>query len=186
MEIITNTRVMSMNMDINDALFRYMNAFMIAKEFRESKEGIIIEGFVIEINYIAKELLLHHDTTCCSEQKDKHFEFQCRFHEECVIASYHTGDYAHLGMEQVEEFVTFLASVELQSFIDENRTCPIANRFEREITFILEYCKMNFSQNIYVVDYNEKPRGKLARESTDVLQVEEDKDLSLGIPVQPQ
>jgi hypothetical protein len=141
---------------------------------------------MIEINYIAKELLLHHDTTCCSEQKDKHFEFQCRFHEECVIASYHTGDYAHLGMEQVEEFVTFLACVELQSFIDENRTCPIANRFEREITFILEYCKMNFSQNIYVVDYNEKLRGKLAQKSTDVLQVEEDKDLSLGMPVQPQ
>jgi hypothetical protein len=45
---------MSMNMDINDALFRYMNAFMIAKEFRESKEGIILEGFMTEINYIAK------------------------------------------------------------------------------------------------------------------------------------
>jgi hypothetical protein len=45
---------------------------------------------------------------------------------------------------------------------------------------------MNFSQNIYVVDYNEKLRGKLARESTDVLQVEEDKDLSFGMPVQPQ
>jgi hypothetical protein len=162
MENTRNTHVMSMNMDINDALFRYINAYMIAKEFRESKEGIILEGFMTKINYIAKELLLHHDTTCCSEQKDKHFEFQCRFHEECVIASYHTGDYAHLGMEQAEEFVTSLASVELQAFIDENRTCPIANRFEREITFILQYCKMNFSQNIYVVDYNEKLRGKLA------------------------
>jgi hypothetical protein len=89
-------------------------------------------------------------------------------------------------MEQVEEFVTFLASIELQAFIDENGTCPIANRFEREITFILEYCKMNFSQNIYVVNYNEKLRGKLARESTDVLQVEEDKDLSMGCPCNPK
>jgi hypothetical protein len=42
MENTTNTRVMSMNTDINDALFRYMNAFMIAKEFKESKEGIIL------------------------------------------------------------------------------------------------------------------------------------------------
>jgi hypothetical protein len=163
-----------------------LNASKIAKKYRESKDGMVLEGFMIEINYIAKELLLHHDITCCSEQKDKHFEFQCRFHEECVIASYHTGDYAHLGMELVEEFVTFLAYVELQAFIDENRTCPIANRFEREVTFILEYCKMNFSQNIYVVDYNEKLRDKLAWERTDVLQVEEDKDLSLGMPMQPQ
>jgi hypothetical protein len=45
---------------------------------------------------------------------------------------------------------------------------------------------MNFSQNIYVVDYNEKLRGKLAWESTNVLQVEEEKNLSLGMPVQPQ
>jgi hypothetical protein len=45
---------------------------------------------------------------------------------------------------------------------------------------------MNFSQNIYVVDYNEKLRGKLAWESTDVLQEDEDKDLTLGMPVQPQ
>jgi hypothetical protein len=100
MENTTNTRVMSMNMDINDALSRYMNAFMVAKEFRKSNEGINLEGFMTKINYIAKELLLHHDTTCCSEQKDKHFEFQCRFHKECVIASYRTGDYAHLGMDK--------------------------------------------------------------------------------------
>jgi hypothetical protein len=135
MENIANSHVMSMSMDINDALFRYLNASKIAKKLRESKEGIILEGFMTEINYIAKELLLHHGTTCCSEQMDKHFEFQCRFHEECVIASYHTGDYAHLGMEQVEKFVTFMASFELQTFIDENKTCPISNRFEREIIF---------------------------------------------------
>ena len=128
-------------MDIKDDLFRHLNAAKIAKEYRESKEGKILKGFMMELNYIAEELLLHHDVTCifCSEQKDKHFEFQCRFHEECVIASYHTGDYAYLGMEQVDEFVTFKAAYELYTFIDENKTCPIANKFEREIDFILEY-----------------------------------------------
>ena len=42
---------------------------------------------------------------------------------------------------------------ELQTFIHENRSCPIANKFEREIDFILEYYIDNFSQNIYAVDY---------------------------------
>ena len=157
---------MGISMDINDALFRHLNAAKIAKEYRESKEGKILKGFMMELNYIAEKLLLHHDATCmfCSEQKDKHFEFQCRFHEECVISSYHTGDYAYLGMEQVEEFVTFKAAYELYTFIDENKTCPIANKFEREIDFILEYCRNSFSQNIYVVEYHEAPQ-----ESTDGL-----------------
>ena len=170
------TRVMGISMDINDALFRHLNAAKIAKEYRESKEGKILKGFMMELNYIAEELLLHHDVTCifCSEQEDKHFEFQCRFHEECVIASYHTGDYAYLGMEQVEEFVTFKASFELQTFIHENKSCPIANKFEREIDFILEYCIDNFSQNIYVVEYNEAPQ-----ESSIVLQEEDDENISL-------
>ena len=168
------TRVMGISMDINDALFRHLNAAKIAKEYRESKEGKILKGFMMELNYIAEELLLHHDVTCifCSEQEDKHFEFQCRFHEECVISSYHTGVYAYLGMEQVEEFVTFKASFELQTFIHENKSCPIANKFEREIDFILEYCIDNFSQNIYVVEYNEAPQ-----ESSIVLQEENDEQL---------
>ena len=33
------TRVMGISMDINDALFRHLNAAKIAKEYRESKEG---------------------------------------------------------------------------------------------------------------------------------------------------
>ena len=109
-----------------------------------------------------------------SEQKDKHFEFQCSFHEECVIASYHTGDYAYFGMEQVKEFVTFKASFELQTFIHENKSCPIANKFEREIDFILEYCIDKFSQNIYVVEYNEA-----LQESSIALQEEHDENISL-------
>ena len=63
------TRVMGISMDINDALFRHLNAAKIAQEYRESKEGKILKGFMMELNYIAEELLLHHDVTCifCSE-----------------------------------------------------------------------------------------------------------------------
>jgi hypothetical protein len=101
-------------MDINDTLFMYLNAAKIAKKHRKSKVGIRLEGFMIELNYMASKLLERHDTTCCCKQNDKHFEYQCMFHEEFVMASYHRGDYAHLGMEQVEQFVTFMASYELQ------------------------------------------------------------------------
>ena len=83
----------------------------------------------------------------------------------------------------------------MQTFTHENKTCPIANKFEREIDFIVEYCINNFSQNIYVVEYHEAPQ-----ESTNVFQDEDDenmsleeeeceegdKNLSLGMPMQPQ
>jgi hypothetical protein len=52
------------------------------------------------LNRIAPKLVEnHHDEFFCSKQKDKHFEFQCISHKEYANASYHTGDYAHLGMK---------------------------------------------------------------------------------------
>ena len=90
------------------------------------------------------------------------------FHEEYVIASYNRGDYAHLGMKQVEQFVTFVAAFELKRFISENiETSAIARKVDMGITLMLNHCTNNFSENIYDVDFNE---GCIAaRESTNVL-----------------
>ena len=74
----------------------YMKAAKIAKEFRESMEGIKLEGFMKRLKYIAEEwLLFHNNTTCCFDYTKRHFGFQCKFHEECVITSYNTNDYTH-------------------------------------------------------------------------------------------
>ena len=109
MENTKNTPVMCTSMDINDALSKYLYGSEIVKKHRESQKGQILENFMKKLNSIADELLEYYNTTCCLKQDD-HFGFQCRFHEEYVIASYNRGDYAHLGMEQVEQFVTFNGS----------------------------------------------------------------------------
>jgi hypothetical protein len=59
----------------------------------------------------------------CSEQNFGHFKL-CRSHKEYIVASYHRCDYVHLGMEKLEQFVTFLAAYELETFIYEHETCP--------------------------------------------------------------
>ena len=41
---------MGIIMDINVALFRHLNSAKIAKEYRESKEGKILKGFMMELN----------------------------------------------------------------------------------------------------------------------------------------
>ena len=50
-----------------------------------------------------------------------------------------------------------------------------------QISIILQLCKKEFSDNVYV-----KERILAAMKSTNILQEEEDKNLSLGMPVQPQ
>jgi hypothetical protein len=38
-------------------------------------------------------------------------------------------DYVYLGMEQVEQFVSFMTAYELETFIYEHETCPAASKF---------------------------------------------------------
>ena len=114
MENTKSTLVMSTSMNINDTLFIYLNVVEIAKKHRESEEGEGLEYCLRLLNSIAKDLLDYHCyKNCCSRQNSRHFEFKCRSHEEYVIASYHRGDYAHLGMKQVEQFVVSMAASEL-------------------------------------------------------------------------
>ena len=135
---------MSTSMNINDTLLMYLNPAEIAKKHRESQEGILLEHCLKILNYIAIELLdYHEDKNCCSEQNFRHFEFQCRSHGDYVIAYYHRCDYAHLGMEQVEQFVIYMEASELDTFICEHETCPVASKFKSSIIGILNYCKTN-------------------------------------------
>ena len=122
----------------------------------------------------------HEEETCCSEYF-RHFEFQCPSNEEHVIATYLTWNYAHLGMEEVEQFVIFMASYELYTFIDKHETFPIASQFKDLIATILDLCIIEFNENIYVIDTR-----KRAQESSNILQEEDDKSLSLRMPVQSQ
>jgi hypothetical protein len=61
MENIESTHVMSTSMNINDAFFKYLYAAEIAKEHRESYEGIRLEYFRRRLNCIAIELLDYYD-----------------------------------------------------------------------------------------------------------------------------
>ena len=66
-------------------------------------------------------LNIYEEENCCSKQNFRHFEFQCKSHEEHVMASYHRGEYAHLWKKEVEKFVTFMVAHELNTFINEHK-----------------------------------------------------------------
>ena len=89
-----------------------------------------------------------------------------------------------------------MADCELNTFIDEHETYPIASQFKDLIAIILDLCINEFDENIYVVD----TRKRAAQERSNILQEEDDenisleeevceeddKNLSLGMPMQPQ
>jgi hypothetical protein len=111
-------------MNINDTIFMYLNVVEIAKKHRELEEGEGLESCSRLLNSIAKNFLDYHCyKNCCSRQNFRHFEFQCRSHEEYVIASYHMGGYAHLGMKQVKQLVVSMVASELYTFICKRETC---------------------------------------------------------------
>ena len=88
----------------------YKNAIKVAL-FRESYEGKRLGIFMGILDMISSRLLEEHkEETCCSEYS-RNFEFQCPSNRvEPVIATYNSGNYAHLWMKEVEQFVLFTGS----------------------------------------------------------------------------
>jgi hypothetical protein len=73
---------------------------------------------------------------------------------------------------------------QLDTFICEHETFPIASKFKSSIIGILNYCKPNYIENIYVVEF--KKRGTASQERINILQGEDDESISLWMSMQPQ
>jgi hypothetical protein len=140
-------------------------------ERRNSKEGKHLDELFKSQKHIDKELLAYYERTCyfcCCE----HFDFQCRSHKEHTISSYHAYNYVHLEIKQVEQFVIFMAAYEFKTFVDDiYKATGVTNKHDSDVTLILDFCMENFSDNIYVVDYNE--RNTTTQENTSLLHKEE-------------
>ena len=88
----------------------YKNAMKVAW-FRKTGEGRRLRLYMEVLNTIASGLLNYQKEEICCSEYFRHFEFQCPCNkDEPVIATYHTGNYAHLGMEEVERFIVFMAA----------------------------------------------------------------------------
>jgi hypothetical protein len=170
-------------MNINDTLFMNLNAAEIAKKYRESCEGKQLKSFLRLLNKAATEFLAHYERSCnlyCGE----HFDFQCKSHEHHTIALYNTYIYVH-GMEDVEQFVSFMVAYELKTFLAEvYEISGATHECDFNVSTILNHCIEKCSDNIYVVDYNKKVNT--ARESNNILQGEDDEGRSLWMSMHPQ
>jgi hypothetical protein len=84
-------------------------------------------------------------------------------------------------MDEVEKFVSFMAAYELKkkSLDDIYEVIGVTRDCEFEVTLILDHRIDKFSNNIYVLDYNE--RNHTTQENTSLLHKEGNKRLHSSI-----
>jgi hypothetical protein len=56
----------------------------------------------------ATQLCDIYDETCCSRQKNKHFNFQCESNVDPTIATILNGGYLEYGLEQGNQYTSFM------------------------------------------------------------------------------
>jgi hypothetical protein len=143
-----------------------LNAAKIAKKYRESCEGKRLNSFLRLLNKATTELLAHYERSCnfcCGG----HIDFQCKSHEQHTISSYNTYSYVH-GMEEVEQFVSFMEAFELKTFLEDiYEISGFTHDCDFAISIILNHCIDDFSDNIYVLQYNN--RNHITQEDTSLL-----------------
>jgi hypothetical protein len=147
------------------------DAGILSLKQRRSQEGKHLNELLRSPEHIAKYLLTRYERNCLSWYYDN-FDFQCRYHKEHVIKSYHSYKHVPLGIKEVEQYVLFKAAYELKTCIDAiYETSGITNNHDIETTRIHNYCIENFMDNIYVFQLNKK--GTTNQLSTSLLHKEE-------------
>jgi hypothetical protein len=143
-----------------------------------SEKGNRLMGMLKHLNDLAMKLCDLYNKTYCSHQRDKHLLFQCENSIEPTIASIKKCEVNLLHIQQIEQFVTFMGAYEIDSLIDEKyETCGLPRKLKSSSSFVLKYYIRNFSDNTYVIDYNE--RTFAAQESTNILKEGENENISL-------
>jgi hypothetical protein len=122
---------------------------------------------------VATKLCDFYDITCCSGQKNKHFGFYCENNVDPAIVTNLKGGYHEYGIEQGNQYATFVGAYELFSFINEKpEICAMASKVMKTIFYLVNFCLENFHNN-YCIDQFVKNLFA-GKESTNILQEEEE------------
>jgi hypothetical protein len=133
---------------------------------------------LIHIKHFAIDLCELHDVTCCTGECYKHSHFQCKHNSDPIIASYWKSRPLCHDIEQVEKYIAYIGAHELDSLINEKIvTSHEARVMKGHLDIILQIYINEFSYNAYVINYKETTLA--ATESTNILQEEDDENISL-------
>ena len=145
-------------------------------EYESTKEGTRMRKLLEALQKIAVQFCELHGITCCNRRVVKHSHYQCKYNSDPIIACYREDECLCPDIEEVEKYIAYVGAHEIDSRLNKFlATSHVAREMKGQISIILQICKKEFSDNIYV-----KERILAATESTNILPEEEDKNLSLG------
>ena len=78
--------------------------------------------------------------------KAPHLPFSCKFNDDKTLASYANGTHDYYDVEQIEEFVAFMGSYEIESLFKECENFD-DSVYRPENLAILKYCYENYEFN---------------------------------------
>ena len=88
------------------------------RDYRLTQKGKLLWDQFIMLRWYAWNLCLRYDITCCSRMEAPHLPFSCKFNDNETLASYARGIYDYYDVEQIEEFVAFKASYEIEALFE--------------------------------------------------------------------
>jgi hypothetical protein len=117
---------------------------------------------------MANQFCDEHDVTCCNRKFMNHCHFQCKYNPNPIISCYSEDKYVCPDIEQVEKYIAYVAAHEIDSLIDKYVAISHeAHVMKGHSSIILQLCKNEFSDNVYV-----KERILAPLEGTNILQEE--------------
>ena len=156
-----------------------VQSFRSYYEYRSTREGNSIYELLEHLDEFATEFCELYDTTCCTREDYKHLHYQCKHNSDPIIAAYTRCKFICQDIKQVEEYVIYFAAHELESIVNENFDTSHEERVMKgHASIILQICINEFSDNEYVINYNE--RILAAIESARILEKEHVVQSKLG------
>ena len=153
----------------------YVKAMEAYFEYESTEEGKRMSKLLEALHKIAIQFCELHGITCCNRRVVKHSHYQCKYNSDPIIACYHEDKLLCPDIEQVEKYIAYVGALEIDSLIDKFLTTSHEARVMKvQISIILQLCKKEFSDNVYV-----KERILASMESTNILQEEDDENISL-------
>ena len=90
---------------------------------RLSEKGRLLQYHINSLLCYACNLCGMCDFTCCSKNPKKHLPYLCEFDDNEILSSYTKGVYSYYDIEQIEEFVVFLADLFLCAILFATFAC---------------------------------------------------------------
>jgi hypothetical protein len=138
-------------------------------EYQSTEEGDKMHKFLEDLRRMAVQFCDEHDVTCCTRKFIKHCHFQCKYNPHPIIACYHKATFQCPDIEQVEKYIAYVATHEIDSLIEKYVAISHEARVMKgHSSIILQFCKKEFSDNVYV-----KERIFAPMEGNNILQEEE-------------